>query len=76
MPGEIRPLPKGILLNQTLDEIRADSEVVEKRVSFGRRAKSEDLFALIALAVEELQAQSLLPADVLREAAIGFEFVG
>jgi hypothetical protein len=74
-PWRHQASPKRIFLDEALDEFRADSEVVEKRVSFGGRAEPEDLFALIALASQELQALRLLAADVLREASIGFQLV-
>ena len=67
---------KRILFNQTLDQVGANPEVVEKSVSLNRRAEAEDPFALIALAVEVFEVMFFFSQNRLSKAAIGFDRVG
>ena len=70
-----KSLPKGILFDQAFDELRANAEKIQKRVSFDRRSVSEYTPALRALGFEEVQTLFFLLQNVVSETAIGAEFV-
>jgi hypothetical protein len=69
------PFTKGILLNQAFEQFRTNAKIIQKRIAFDGRAEPEDALTAGAAGVQELQALSLFPLDVVRKAPISLNVV-